>query len=107
MTPEEACKIVAYFDGYRDAFNPCGGDFENHFQINKFLSLDELTPVWEKLGYRGFHSDRFLHKEKMHYQAWLTFFDERTPTQISMKSIREAAVIATAKAIQELEDDVS
>lgn len=49
-TISHACKVIAYYMGYRDAFNPCDGGFNECHAVNKYMSLDEMVPVLEKLG---------------------------------------------------------
>ena len=89
LTKEEACKHIAFFMGYRDAFNPCDNEFEKCSQVNKYLSLDELVPVWNKMKLGN--PEHYLVMEgaqaMMHAQSI---------SYMSGENIFEAAAIATA-----------
>lgn len=54
MHIEEACKVIAYWSGYRDAFNPCDTSFEKNPEVNKYLILNNLVPIWESMTNVGF-----------------------------------------------------
>lgn len=105
MEAKEACLIVAKFDGWKRVALG-GGEGIWYLKvaetlrigglIEKYLSLDALVPVWEKLGDTSFCL----------YTIGVGFFKCETPfsrvTEADTETIQEAAAIATAIAIQEL-----
>lgn len=55
MHIENACKIIAFYMGYRDAYNPCDNEFSKNSNVNKYLVFENLIPVWEKFENIGFN----------------------------------------------------
>ena len=110
MTPQEANEIIhAYMGRGCLIYTASDGFIDSSGSINERLlysnSLDALVPVWEKLNYsavevelRGFACGD---KTCVVYQ----FNRECTSVQIESETIQEAAAIATAKAIKEIEKD--
>lgn len=93
MTPQEANRIIAEYMGWIG--------LDNHTLNNEanFISLDALVPVWEKLG-NTIAFEGLLHRKR------ISRFDIIKNDRISHTdkcTIKEAAAIATAKAIMELE----
>lgn len=107
MTPQEANKIISKFMGHNYVELNAGTPFsralievESGWYSSLYsTSLDRLVPVWEKLNQRDF---RFALRDLYEFQIRVDrdnyFFGDG-------KTIQEAAAIATAKAIQELEDE--
>lgn len=99
MTKEEANKIIAEFMGAFTEYPTSVCEFgEVQFEYDYPLyskSLDELVPVWEKLEFLLISCDWIDNKY---------IFTIHTNKNISNKSstIQEAACIATAKSIKEL-----
>lgn len=103
MDIETACKVIAFFDGYRDAFNPCDTDFIKNSRVNKYLNLNNLVLIWEKIEDIGFN----LRFDKGEHAGVSSYFlidgvgDEYGRRMPVGNSIVEQLVIATALAINE------
>jgi hypothetical protein len=99
ITPEQANKIIAEFMGGHSK-SPIikfeFGDGVQHRPVNYFESLDALMPVWEKLEFIDLRCAWIDNK----YDFTLSLNDNYT---YRGKTIQEAAAIATAKAIMEIE----
>lgn len=111
LTIQEANRVIAeYMDEgpFCNCENPLDIDGDrvvcenctNYIVENYNESLDALVPVWEKLG-RDF--DCYLHRDKNNdISGWLFYF-HGLKIEHTSETIQEAACIATAKAIKELE----
>ena len=102
MTASEADKIIEKYLGYKHVSlrdgNTCFIRFSN--------SLDSLIPVWEKLGTDCLRFTKFDYDSA----GWFLDINERLCQrdddidQLGY-SIQKAAAIATAKAIQQINND--
>lgn len=106
MDLETACKTIAFYDGYRDAFNPCDNNFEKNNRVNQYLILNNLIPVWQKIKKIGFNlrfdEGEFSFDSK--YYLIDNVGDEYGRKMPSIeKPLNERLVIATALAINEIE----
>lgn len=111
MNKEEAAAIVAKFDGWVKKEVVCGENiYNNPLEVSgarwesqifrKYLSLDALVPVWEKLFKKGMHEFALWGNRN---GWWLETNVQGDCKSSSMKEVVfEAALIATAKAIKEL-----
>lgn len=113
MTPIEACQIISFYDGHRDAFNPCNGNPWDDGLITKYLSLDGLVPIWRKLQKdarkiddpTGLMDFEFALDD---YSGNDCFFIETNWGYIDTSesgNIQEAAAITTAKTIREVTNE--
>lgn len=107
MNLEEACKTIAFYDGYRDAFNPCGGTFEKHPEVNRYLIINNLIPVWQKMKRIGFNIRFDVGEEAPDDTYFLidSVHDEYSRKMPPASEFSHSLVIATALAINELEKD--
>ena len=108
MNVESACKIVAFYNGYRDAYNPCDNSFENNINLKEYLDLNQLVKVWEKMQNFGVNLrfDKGEWAGSNHYFLIDSVNDEygrKFPTE--GVNLSENLVIATAEAIIELGKD--
>ena len=104
MDKEEANKIITEYmdeESETDMFNGALGGCFPTFSNMKYISLDALVPVWEKLNLPRILEIDISEKSK-------PSFSYRYYTQLGYshsaegETIQEAAVIATVKAIKEL-----
>ena len=102
MTPQEANKIIAEYMGKAWA--------NEWLLLEGYISLDALVPVWEKLDLPcdyEFLSPREAKDPRWTFRIQKGFKDNGKPTNNYQwqceNTIQEAAAIATAKAIKELE----
>jgi hypothetical protein len=104
MKVEEANRIVAEFMGgpYEGDSAYCDDDSDDLIPEieekikNHYVSLDALVPVWEKLS----SSIQIYHSPLNDYSVRTPFGQELSDKH---ETIQQAACIATAKAIKELE----
>lgn len=83
-------------------FNNEGGkEITKTFCGNEYKSLDALVPVWEKAKLTDQRFSRWHTSNGVEYMAWFNDVSK----QVKANKIQEAAAIATAKAIQELNDE--
>lgn len=98
MKPSEADKIIAEFmkDHWPDS----------HMRgiIDYSQSLDALVPVWEKLSGKDFYDNVRLKICSKFPSAQIIIGEEFKSAIEIQDSIQQAAAIATAKAIQELDE---
>lgn len=108
MKPSEADKIIAEFMGTIEVIDvkclACGGNRPVHLEYSK--SLDALVPVWEELGslprfyYKNGDGSLNVCEINVIEKGFLV-----TKFTAVSKTIQQAAAIATAKAIKEIERD--
>ena len=104
MNLENALKTIAFYDGYRDAFNPCVGDYQKDCNIMTYYNIEALIPVWIKLKQFGF-SLRFDDTESSNVYFLIdNVGDEYSRKMNKELSIKDSLIIATALAINELEE---
>lgn len=108
MNKEEANKILAEYMGTE--INPEDDSVfmeEEDYIVYDYLysdSLDALVSVWEKLDIDGQAYDNYDREFMKHeFRIYITNNRELLDFQGNGQSIQEAAAIATAKAIQEIE----
>jgi len=104
VTLEEANKIIAEYMGQDWQDCKCGYDV---FKLDYFDSLDALVPVWDKLKpskYIGL--DYSVGNDSNRFRIWNNDYDLSSVNDYSEDefTIQEAACLATAKAIKELND---
>ena len=95
MTPQEANKICAEYMG-----RVFESEFDDIVMKDKYVSLDALVPVWEKLNKRVEIKNYYGSDDEM---AWTIDIDYST----QKGTIQSAACMATARAIKELESDTN
>lgn len=108
-----AVKTVAKFMGWSDfkdhrnglclsGINPDNHKLEKLPPFN--LSLDSLVPVWEKLGVKS--ADILLELRPLNMGRWTVTYTDRMNDYIdydgTAKTIQQAALLATVKAIEAL-----
>lgn len=111
MNKDEANKIIAEFMGYGGCSTPFMIEGEYYiavFDSNGFAaeyirpyseSLDALVPVWEKLDFDFCLSAKEKSCRNMDYSGYYLNFGG---LEVKSTTLQEAAAIATAKAILEL-----
>ena len=107
ITEETACRIIAARMGYRDAFNPCDGDYTKS-EVYKYRDMNRLPEVMEKIGLNWeFEYDKTFNPNTP-YQLEFWFKDigkSSTSTGIGHTgtTFREAFLFGIAKAIRALQ----
>ena len=101
MTPQEANKIIAEFMGFEFYKGLLLLRNESGLVVfetiaNYTSSLDALVPVWEKLGVE-------LWRDGDSYTCRVSRFNQGYDIHHGAETISEAAAIATAKVIKELQ----
>jgi hypothetical protein len=106
MNIKEANQIIADFMGLEYNLN---GDYAGWVRNGCFLqfpyskSLDSLIPVWEKLGYMSLGIHQFTDGEKSITMYTDNYDSDSYEYEELPNNWKEAAAIATAKAILKLE----
>jgi hypothetical protein len=113
MKKEEANKVIAKFMG-RENYIPSNlNEMTNEQKLKymEYISLDVLVLVWEKLSIYGAWLNINRHGLD-HYQV--AFINKQNPDiekentfDATSEDIQQAAAIATAKAILQLESEVA
>lgn len=104
MDLETALKTIAFYDGYRDAFNPCGGNYLNQPELMEYYSIDKLIHIWQKMKQFGI-TLRFDETEYHNVYFLIdNVGDEYARTMNKELTLKDSIVIATAMAIDELEE---
>ena len=104
MTAEEANKIIALYMGVPEQYiNGSIWSAEKGSTTTNFMSLDALVPVWEKLKGRAGVIDLSLYPNGEPKAVILNVL--YGSIGVDAETIQEAACIATAKAIKELNNE--
>ena len=103
MTTQEANRIIAEFMGVTNCGNECLAPCD--CIANRKPSLDNLVPVWAKLRRVNF----FFRWDKDEWEFVLTEINKLSSYDYEgireLGTIQEAAAIATAKTIKEIEEE--
>lgn len=110
MTPQEANKIIADFMGLEMSQFEHRENYvfkRNHAERYALFtdSLDALVPVWEKGGLTLIINLDFMPQKIDKWSVSVAFWAIRGEFSGKGKTIQEAAAIATAKAILELDKE--
>ncbi len=107
MTEELACRIIASYMGYRDAFNPADGDYTKSM-VYEYRDMNRLPEVMEKIGLNWEMEYDKTFNPVTPFDLGFWFKDPNSSSTSTSKGhkgkcMREVMLFGIAKAIRALE----